>query len=148
MNADFGHPLPQCKMASLLLHVRVAMTCLGSPGIQCSAYGSFLWHHKVEIHPYQPCTGLPSRAQGQSVAFKGQNRKKPFFGLFLTPKTSEKIIYIKPWIRIISFLMNFFVWPTLIGAALLIFRKSGKPDFRVRMDRDGSEKKILILNHI
>ena len=34
---------PQCNTA--WLSVRVAMICLGSPGIQCSAYGSFLWHH-------------------------------------------------------------------------------------------------------
>ena len=27
-------------------------------------------------------------------------------------------------------------------------QKNEKPDFRIRMNRDGSEKKILILNHI
>ena len=27
-------------------------------------------------------------------------------------------------------------------------QKTEKPDFRIRMNRDGSEKKLLILNHI
>ena len=42
-----------------VFYIRVAMICLGSPRIQCSANGSFLWYHYVVIHPYQPCTGLP-----------------------------------------------------------------------------------------
>ena len=50
----------QSRFTSVGLDSRVAMICLVSPGIQCPAYGSLLWHHKVEIHPYQPCTGLPS----------------------------------------------------------------------------------------
>ena len=58
---------------------RVAMICLSSPGIQWPSYGSLLWHHKVEIHPYQPCSGLPNRAQGRywpfSIANKGHTKK-------------------------------------------------------------------------
>ena len=63
----------------MLASTRVAMICLCSPGIQCSAHGSFLWHHKAEIHPYQPCTSLPSLAQGRywpfSIANKGRTKK-------------------------------------------------------------------------
>ena len=47
--------------------------------IQWPSYGSLLWHHKVEIHPCQPCSGLPNRAQGRywpfSIADKGHTKK-------------------------------------------------------------------------
>ena len=43
-----------------IISSRVAMICLSSPGIQWPSYGSLLWHYKVEVHPYQPCNGLPS----------------------------------------------------------------------------------------
>ena len=47
------------------------MICLGSPGIQWPSYGSLLWHHKVKIHPYQPCAGLPRWAQGRYWPISG-----------------------------------------------------------------------------
>ena len=42
---------PSCQKPRPVLTIfryiynRVAMICLGTPGIQCSAYGSLLWYH-------------------------------------------------------------------------------------------------------
>ena len=45
----------------------------------------------------------------------------------------------------LSFII-FFVRPLLLGTPLLIEnRKTGFPDFRIRMNRDGSEKKITYI---
>ena len=67
------------KIDGHIMPIRVAMICLSSPGIQWPSYGRLLWHHKVEIHPYQPCSGLPNRAQGRywpfSIANKGHTKK-------------------------------------------------------------------------
>ena len=42
------------------LHIRVAMICLGSPGNQCSANGSFLWITKL-ILKFSPLRPWPLR---------------------------------------------------------------------------------------
>ena len=76
-----------------------------------------------------------------------QKTEKPDFRIQMNRDGSEKkITYIKSYISYNRHFINFFVRPLLLGAPLLIEnRKTGFPDFRIRMNRDGSEKKITYI---